>query len=142
MKSAGRIAAAVALALALTASWAVADNNHPLKANKFLVLFVRAYNQCTSFDTTHNPPLPFPACSDPLAVSSQAQFGPKGFGQAKGVLERFLDCLGVGFHNPEALVIRLLGIVTRQVNQRAFFPALRHENVHPRGAGGLTRDLL
>ena len=68
---------------AMVVTPAMATHNHPAKANSFKVLFVRAYNQCTSPTLTHNSPLAFPACT-PVEASSATQFGPKGFGQAIG----------------------------------------------------------
>ncbi len=82
-----RAVAVLGAVVALTyASAASADHNHPAKANKFLSLFVRSYNQCTSPTHTHNPPLAFPAC-DPSTAATSVSFGPKGSGQALGVVK-------------------------------------------------------
>jgi len=75
------LAAAVAMATP-----ALASHNHPAKANKFLVLFVKAYNQCTNPSTTHNSPLAFPACT-PVQSGGSLSFGPKGSAQAQGVVK-------------------------------------------------------
>jgi hypothetical protein len=79
----------MALGLAATvavATPALANPNGPLKANKFLSMFVRAYNQCTSPTTTHNAPLSFGACT-PVESSTSLKWGPKGQGQAKGTVK-------------------------------------------------------
>jgi len=76
------LAAAVVLVYGTNA---LANHNHPFKANKFLATFVRAYQQCTAPTHSHNPPLAFPACN-PVPASTTLSFGPKGFGQAIGVV--------------------------------------------------------
>ena len=55
--------ALVALAGALVGPPAHATHNHPTKAKKFVVTFVRAYAPCTSPTLTHDPPLAFGACT-------------------------------------------------------------------------------
>src|SRR5882724_5071746 len=64
------------------------------------------------------------------------------FGQAEGVLQRFLDGFGIRFHYAEALVVRLLGIVARQVEKSSLVAALGHKDVNSCGAGALARHLL
>ena len=84
------ITAALGLAatVAVVATPALAAHNTPAKANKFLSLFVKAYNQCTSPVTTHNAPLSFGACTPTDASpSGNAHWGPKGFGQSVGVVK-------------------------------------------------------
>src|SRR6185295_5968619 len=80
-----------ALGLAATVAFsapAMANHDIPAKANKFLSLFVRAYAQCTggSPGLIHNAPLAFNACT-PVEAGSSLMWGPKGFGQAKGVVK-------------------------------------------------------
>lgn len=65
---------------------ALALHNTPSKANKFLITFVRSFAQCTSPSTNHNPPLSFLACA-PAVASPALSWGPKGFGQAIGVVK-------------------------------------------------------
>src|SRR5262249_30816264 len=48
-----------------------------------------------------------------------------GVGKSERVLERFLDCLGRGFHHAETLVVRLLGVLGSQVDEGTLFAALR-----------------
>ena len=79
------IATLGAAAVLVSSSAALANHNHPSKSNKFLSLFVQAYNQCTSPTLTHKPPLAFPACV-PVQTGSLT-FGAKGFGQATGVVK-------------------------------------------------------
>ncbi len=82
----GTISAVVGLTIGVAAvTPALANHNHPAKANKFLILFVQAYNQCTSPTTTHNAPLAFPACTP--VQSGSLVFGVKGSAQAKGVVK-------------------------------------------------------
>jgi hypothetical protein len=81
----------ISVALGLAASVAMvtpalANHNHPAKANKFLVLYVKAYNQCTNPSKTHNAPLAFPACT-PVQADSSNSFGPKGSAQSIGVVK-------------------------------------------------------
>ena len=81
----------VSTALGLAATVAIAAPamavNHPLKANKFLSLFVKDYAQCTNPTNTHNPPLAFPACTPAFESGSTLVFGAKGFLQASGVVK-------------------------------------------------------
>ena len=37
------------------------------------------------------------------------------FGKDKHILQRFLNSLHVRFHHPEALIVRLLGVVSRKI---------------------------
>ena len=76
----------LAATVALVATPALAAHNGPSKANKFLATFVKAYNQCTSPVTTHNAPLSFGACT-PVEAGTAEHWGPKGFGQVKGVVK-------------------------------------------------------
>ena len=79
----------MALGLAATvavATPALAQHNTASKANKFLSLFVRAYNACSTPSTTHNSPLAFAACT-PSEVSTALKFGPRASGQAKGTVK-------------------------------------------------------
>jgi hypothetical protein len=81
------VAAAAALLAAVSAG---ATQNHPAKAKRYLVNFVRAFQECpNSFPLpplmAHDPPLAFPACA-PASTATTLSFGPKGFGQAAGVL--------------------------------------------------------
>ncbi len=62
--------------------------------------------------------------------------------QAERLLQSLLDCFRVRLHHPEALVIGLLRIVPCQIEERAFLPALGHEDVHACGAGPLARQLF
>lgn len=82
------IVKAVALAGVVAVSApALATHNTPAKANKFVISFVRSYAQCTSPNDSHNPPLALPACRPPSSNSPVLSFGPKGFGQAIGVVK-------------------------------------------------------
>jgi hypothetical protein len=74
--------------LLVSTSPAMANHNHPSKANKFFATFVRAYQQCPDGTGTHNhnPPLSFGACT-PVPASTLNSFGPKGSGQAIGVVK-------------------------------------------------------
>jgi hypothetical protein len=75
-------------ALLVMTSSAMAAHNHPAKANKFFSTFVRSYQQCGigTGTHTHNPPLAFEACT-PVPTSILNSFGPKGSGQALGVVK-------------------------------------------------------
>ena len=64
------------------------------------------------------------------------------FRHAQRVLQRFLNRFCVRLHHPEALVVRLFGVVARQVQQRALLTAQGDDNVNPCGAAALGRDLL
>jgi hypothetical protein len=79
----------MALGLAATvavATPALAQSNHSSKANKFLSLFSRAYNACSSTTYVHTPPLSYSACT-PVEVSSTLKFGVKGYCQASGTVK-------------------------------------------------------
>src|SRR5580704_1408400 len=64
------------------------------------------------------------------------------FGQAERFLQFFLNLARVGLEHAEALVVRLLGIVARKIDQRTLVPTLRDENMHACGADTLVRLLL
>jgi Tol biopolymer transport system component len=58
--------------------WLAVPNNayaRPRGATPARVSLVTAYNQCTSSDRTHGPPLAFPSCSSPQKSSSQLTVG-------------------------------------------------------------------
>src|SRR5216684_706205 len=57
-------------------------------------------------------------------------------------MQPFLDRLRVRLHDPEALVVRLLGVVAGQVEKPALVPALRNLDVDPCGSAALARYLL
>ena len=57
-------------------------------------------------------------------------------------MQFFLDFLRVGFEHAKTLVVGLLCVVAGQIDERALVPALRHQNMHPRGASALARVLL
>ena len=59
-------------------SWLAIPQNaypRPRGATPTRVSLVTAYNQCTSADRTHGPPLAFPSCSSPTQSSSQLTVG-------------------------------------------------------------------
>ena len=62
--------------------------------------------------------------------------------QPQRILQRFLNGFGIRLHHPEALVVRLLGVVAGQVEQPTLVPTLRNQNMNPCGAGALARHLL
>src|SRR5450631_1989912 len=64
------------------------------------------------------------------------------FRQADGFLQFLLDLLGVWFEHAKSLVVGLLRVVAREVDQRALVAALRNQNMHARTVGVLTRALL
>jgi hypothetical protein len=80
-------ASSIGLTALLLATPAIATHDHPVRATKFLVSFVRAYAPCplASATLTHNPPLTFAACPATPA-STVLEWGPKGKGIAKGVV--------------------------------------------------------
>ena len=66
-----------------------ADHNHPRRASKVHVTFVRAMTPCIPPTTpahTHDAPLAFAAC-DPASVSPTLSFGPAGFGEVRAVVQ-------------------------------------------------------
>jgi len=79
------VAALAGAAAFVSAHPALANHNHPAKANKFVAFFVRSMQQCATPTHTHNPPLSFPACN-PASAATSVSFGPKGLGQATGVV--------------------------------------------------------
>jgi hypothetical protein len=82
-------AAALGLAagVAMVATPAFAAR-HASKSNKFLINFVRAYNQCTTSGAvgTHNAPFTFPTCAT-VPSSTTLGFGVKGKGTTVGVVK-------------------------------------------------------
>ena len=64
------------------------------------------------------------------------------FRQAHYLLQFFLNLLRVGLKHTKALVVRLLRVVPGKIDERAFIPALRNENMNPCGAGALACALL
>jgi len=77
-----RLSFAVLFGTALVVPAALASHDVPTKANKLVVTFVRAMQQCTGpFPHTHDAPLAFPACN-PVSASPTLSFGPAGRGQA------------------------------------------------------------
>jgi hypothetical protein len=58
-----------ALGLAIVVQIAGATHPRPKGATPVRVSLVPAYEQCTSPNTTHGPPLSFPACSPPVQAS-------------------------------------------------------------------------
>ncbi len=57
------------------------------------------------------------------------------FRHAQSILQRFLNRLGIRLHHPEALIVRLLGVVAGKIEQRALIAALRHQDVNARCRG-------
>ena len=51
--------------------------------------------------------------------------------QPERVLQRLLDRFHVRLHHAKTLVVRLLGIVAGQIEQRPLVSALRHQNMYP-----------
>jgi hypothetical protein len=67
-----------------------ADHNHPKKASKMLVTFVRAMRQCIPppiLPHVHDAPLSFQACTPPTSLSPLLSFGPKGSGELRAVVQ-------------------------------------------------------
>ena len=63
-------------------------------------------------------------------------------GQCEGILQSLLNCFRIGLHDPEALVIKLLGVARGEINERALVATLGNADVDPRGSGILLRHLL
>jgi len=68
-----------ATALLAAVSTTLAALNPPAKAKKLRVDLVRAYAECLTPNTQHNPPLTITACS-PAVATSLLKLGPKGGG--------------------------------------------------------------
>ena len=64
------LVALAALGLMVVASLAGASHVRPKGANPIRVPLVTAFDQCTSSNRTHGPPLAFPSCNPPAASSS------------------------------------------------------------------------
>jgi hypothetical protein len=68
------LAAAAVLTL-VVASMASATHPRPKGATPFRVSLVPAFNQCTTPNRTHGPPLAFPSCNPPVQSSSSITVG-------------------------------------------------------------------
>jgi hypothetical protein len=66
------VPALVALAMASVAS---ATHPRPKAASPITVAMVPVYNQCTSANRTHGPPLAFPSCNPPVQSSTAITVG-------------------------------------------------------------------
>ncbi|MBZ5653131.1 MAG: exosortase A [Acidobacteriia bacterium] len=61
--------------------------------------------------------------------------------EAKCILQRLLDGFSVRLHHPEALVVRLLGVVAGQIKKPTLLATLRNKNVNSCGTGAPRRLL-
>jgi len=68
-------AALMALGLMVVASSAMATHPRPKAATPFYASLVPAYNQCTSGNRTHAPPLSFASCNPPVQTSPNLTMG-------------------------------------------------------------------
>jgi len=57
-------------------------------------------------------------------------------------LQGFLDGLGVGLQDSEALVVRLLGVGAGEIDEFAFVSALRDGDVNTRGSTAFSGKLI
>ena len=64
------------------------------------------------------------------------------FRQAEHFLQFFANLLRIRFEHAKPLIVRLLGVVSRQVDERPLVPPLRHKDMHPSGTGTFARVLL
>src|SRR3984893_2742073 len=62
--------------------------------------------------------------------------------KTKRVLESLLNSASVRLHNAEPLVVRLLGVGARQIDELTLVAALRHRDVNPRCSTSFACQLL
>ena len=67
--------AAAALVMMAVASMASATHPRPKGATPLRVSMVPAFNQCTTPNRTHGPPLAFPSCNPPVQSSTAITVG-------------------------------------------------------------------
>jgi hypothetical protein len=67
--------AAAAVLMLVVASMASATHPRPKGATPFRVSLVPAFNQCTTPNRTHGPPLAFPSCNPPVQTSNFLTIG-------------------------------------------------------------------
>jgi len=67
--------AVAAVLMLVVASMSSASHPRPKGATPFRVSLVPAFNQCTTPNRTHGPPLAFPSCNPPVQTSSAITVG-------------------------------------------------------------------